>query len=361
MAVFGKSLRDSRGGSGGRSSKQGRHSSNRRSAQQNVSARQNASRSASQMDARLPRVDSNNNVDMRRNTSRQAAVSQTGQVRKPRSKRGANPGASTAMQPLGTADMGAANEAIGSYADLAPVEGTNQKLGPVVISLRNVTKVYPAQPNHPALSGISLDIHSGEFLFLVGHSGSGKSTFIRMLNREIVPSGGELMVAGENLRTIKSWRIPYLRRNVGCVFQDFKLLPNKTAFENVAFALEVIGKSRHVINTQVPEVLRLVGLEAKMDQLPDQLSGGEQQRVSIARSIVNRPPILICDEPTGNLDPQTSLGIMRLLERINRTGTTILVATHDREMVDQMRRRVLALENGILVRDQKKGVYGYDV
>ena len=254
-----------------------------------------------------------------------------------------------------------ATQATGSYADLAAREGQQQKLGPVVIALRNVTKVYPAQPQRPALKALTLDIRAGEFVFLVGHSGSGKSTFIRMLNREVTPTSGEIVVAGENLRTIKNWRVPYLRRNVGCVFQDFKLLPNKTAFENVAFALQVIGKSKHVIQTQVPEVLRLVGLEEKMEKLPDQLSGGEQQRVSIARSIVNRPPILICDEPTGNLDPQTSLGIMRLLERINRTGTTVLVATHDREMVDQMRRRVLALENGMLVRDQKKGVYGYDV
>lgn len=301
------------------------------------------------MDARVPRVDLGNNIDVRRNTQAGVTNRQRPVGRQPQPQ----------QQPL--SDMPIATEAIGSYADLALDENTAQKLGPVVISLRDVSKVYPAQPNRPALSHISLDIRSGEFLFLVGHSGSGKSTFIRMLNREIVPSSGELIVAGENLRTIKSWRIPYLRRSVGCVFQDFKLLPNKTAFENVAFALEVIGKSRHVIKTQVPEVLRLVGLEEKMDKLPDQLSGGEQQRVSIARSIVNRPPILICDEPTGNLDPQTSLGIMRLLERINRTGTTILVATHDREMVDQMRRRVLALENGTLVRDQKKGVYGYDV
>ena len=264
-------------------------------------------------------------------------------------------------QEIPMSDMAPATEATGSYADLAAQDNRSQKLGPVVIALRRVSKVYPAQPNRPALNNISLDIRAGEFLFLVGHSGSGKSTFIRMLNREIVPTSGELIVAGENLRTIRNWRIPYLRRNVGCVFQDFKLLPNKTAFENVAFALEVIGKSRHVIKTQVPEALRLVGLEEKMEKLPDQLSGGEQQRVSIARSIVNRPPLLICDEPTGNLDPQTSLGIMRLLERINRTGTTVLIATHDREMVDQMRRRVLALENGVLVRDQKKGVYGYDV
>ena len=181
-----------------------------------------------------------------------------------------------------------------------------------------------------------------------------------MLNREIVASSGTLEVSGENLMDIRGWRIPYLRRNIGCVFQDFKLLPNKTVFENVAFALEVIGKSQAVVETQTPEVLRLVGLESKMDKMPDQLSGGEQQRVSIARAVVNRPPLLICDEPTGNLDPQTSLGIMRLLERINRTGTTIVVATHDREMVDSMRRRVIALENGHVVRDQDRGVYGLD-
>ncbi len=236
-----------------------------------------------------------------------------------------------------------------------------QHSGPPVISFRSLTKIYPAQPNRPALDDVNLDIYPGEFLFLVGHSGSGKSTFIRLLNRELVPTSGKLIVAGEDLTSIRNWRIPYLRRNIGCVFQDFKLLPNKTTFENVAFALEVIGKSRHVVRTQVPEVLRLVGLEDKMQKMPDQLSGGEQQRVSIARAVVNRPPLLICDEPTGNLDPQTSLGIMRLLERINRTGTTVLIATHDREMVDSMRRRVVALENGRLVRDQDKGVYGFDV
>jgi cell division transport system ATP-binding protein len=229
-----------------------------------------------------------------------------------------------------------------------------------VILFDGVTKIYPAQPNKPALSNVSLKIHAGEFIFLVGHSGSGKSTFIRLINREILATRGRLTVAGEDVIRMRNWRVPYLRRNIGCVFQDFKLLPNKTAFENVAFALEVIGKSKHIIRTQVPEVLRLVGLEDKLDQLPDQLSGGEQQRVSIARAIVNRPPLLICDEPTGNLDPQTSLGIMRLLDRINRTGTTILVATHDREMVDSLRKRVVALENGYLVRDQDKGVYGLD-
>jgi cell division transport system ATP-binding protein len=229
-----------------------------------------------------------------------------------------------------------------------------------VIAFDNISKVYPAQADKAALSSISLKIYAGEFIFLVGHSGSGKSTFIRLINREIIATKGRLTVAGEDVVRMRNWRVPYLRRNIGCVFQDFKLLPNKTAFENVAFALEVIGKSKHIVRTQVPEVLRLVGLEDKLDQYPDQLSGGEQQRVSIARAIVNRPPLLICDEPTGNLDPQTSLGIMRLLDRINRTGTTILVATHDREMVDSLRKRVVALENGYLVRDQAKGVYGAD-
>ncbi|MBR3258454.1 MAG: cell division ATP-binding protein FtsE [Eggerthellaceae bacterium] len=229
-----------------------------------------------------------------------------------------------------------------------------------MITLSHVTKIYPAQPDKPALNDVSLQIYAGEFIFLVGHSGSGKSTFIRMLTREIKPTSGHIYIADEDLTKMRNWRVPYLRRNVGCVFQDFKLLPNKTVFENVAFALEVIGKSRHVIKTQVPEVLRLVGLQEKMNKMPDQLSGGEQQRVSIARAIVNRPPLLICDEPTGNLDPQTSRGIMDLLERINRTGTTVLVATHDREMVDNMRRRVIVLNQGRLTRDQDRGVYGFD-
>ncbi|MEA5020568.1 MAG: cell division ATP-binding protein FtsE [Gordonibacter sp.] len=241
------------------------------------------------------------------------------------------------------------------------VDDIPQQTGTPVITFDHVSKVYPAQPNKPALADISLQIYAGEFIFLVGHSGSGKSTFIRMLIREIKPSQGNIYVADEDLTTMRNWRVPYLRRNIGCVFQDFKLLPNKTVFENVAFALEVIGKSRHVIKTQVPEVLRLVGLQDKLNKRPDQLSGGEQQRVSIARAIVNRPPLLICDEPTGNLDPQTSRGIMDLLERINRTGTTVLVATHDREMVDNMRRRVIALDRGHLTRDQDRGVYGFDV
>lgn len=241
------------------------------------------------------------------------------------------------------------------------IEDTPQQSGTPVITFDHVTKVYPAQPNKPALNDVSLQIFAGEFVFLVGHSGSGKTTFIRMLIREVKPTQGHIYIADEDLANMRNWRVPYLRRNIGCVFQDFKLLPNKTVFENVAFALEVIGKSRHVIKTQVPEVLRLVGLQDKLNKRPDQLSGGEQQRVSIARAIVNRPPILICDEPTGNLDPQTSRGIMDLLERINRTGTTVLVATHDREMVDNMRRRVIALDRGHLTRDQDRGVYGFDV
>ena len=237
----------------------------------------------------------------------------------------------------------------------------SQPMGAPVITFDHVTKVYQAQPNKPSLHDISLQIYAGEFVFLVGHSGSGKSTFIKLITRELKPSSGHIYVADEDLTTMRDWRVPYLRRNIGCVFQDFKLLPNKTVFENVSFALEVIGKSRHVIKTQVPEVLRLVGLQDKLNKRPDQLSGGEQQRVSIARAIVNRPPLLVCDEPTGNLDPQTSRGIMDLLERINRTGTTVLVATHDREMVDNMRRRVIALDNGQLTRDQDRGVYGSDV
>jgi len=224
--------------------------------------------------------------------------------------------------------------------------------------MKNVSKVYVVD-KPPALTDIDVEIPQGEFVFIVGHSGSGKSTFIKLMLREILPTTGQIMVAGQDVNAMKNWKIPYLRRNIGCVFQDFKLLLNKTSYENVAFALEVIGKSRHVINTQVPEVLRLVGLEDKMESYPDELSGGEQQRVSIARAFVNRPPLLLADEPTGNLDPATSLGIMSLLNRINKTGTTVLVATHDREMVDSMRKRVIALENGKVIRDQSRGVYGY--
>ncbi len=270
-------------------------------------------------------------------------------------RRTANPDAGRASRTA--APAAALRKAISRGTGNLRAQQAAQRGAQPVIVFDKVVKIYPTQAEKPALNRISLQIFPGEFVFLVGHSGSGKSTFIRLLNRELTVTSGNLYVAGENLATIKNWRVPYLRRNIGCVFQDFKLLPNKTCFENVAFGLEVIGKSKHIVRTQVPEVLRLVGLEDKMHKMPDQLSGGEQQRVSIARAIVNRPPLLICDEPTGNLDPQTSLGIMRLLDRINRTGTIVLVATHDREMVDSMRRRVIALENGNLIRDEDRGVY----
>ena len=224
-----------------------------------------------------------------------------------------------------------------------------------MIKLENVTKVYKG--DHVALRDATLDIGKGEFVFLVGASGSGKSTFIRLLNREEVPEHGTIYVAGKDIGTLGSWKVPYLRRNIGYIFQDFKLLPNKTVAENVAFALEVIGKPRHVIKKQVPAILELVGLSQKMSNFPSELSGGEQQRVSIARAFVNRPLILLADEPTGNLDPQTSVGIMRLLDRINRTGTTVVMATHDRGIVDTMRRRVIELSDGRIVRDQSGGQY----
>ena len=274
---------------------------------------------------------------------------------------GNNPRARAAAPQPGHAQKASMTSQLSQALPMLEVDEMAAPMGAPVITFDHVTKTYPAQPKKPALSDVTLQIFAGEFIFLVGHSGSGKSTFIRLLTREIKPTSGKIYVADEDLATMRNWRVPYLRRNIGCVFQDFKLLPNKTVFENVAFALEVIGKSRHVIKTQVPEVLRLVGLSDKLNSYPDQLSGGQQQRVSIARAIVNRPPLLICDEPTGNLDPQTSRGIMDLLERINRTGTTVLVATHDREMVDNMRRRVIALDRGHLTRDQDRGVYGFDV
>jgi cell division transport system ATP-binding protein len=226
-----------------------------------------------------------------------------------------------------------------------------------MIRFENVTKTYKA--GTVALREVSLEIDKGEFVFLVGPSGSGKTTAIRLLLREEGPDGGQIWVAGRDIGVLTTWRIPYLRRNIGCVFQDFRLLPNKSVFENVAFALEVIGRPKHVIASQVPQVLELVGLARKRDNLPHELSGGEQQRVAVARAFVNRPLILLADEPTGNLDPATSQGIMRLLERINRTGTTVVVATHDAGIVDQMRRRVIELDHGMLVRDQERGVYGY--
>jgi cell division transport system ATP-binding protein len=224
-----------------------------------------------------------------------------------------------------------------------------------MIRLEHVTKSYKGE--HAALRDANVDIQKGEFVFLVGPSGSGKSTFIRLLNKEESPELGRIFVAGKDIGELSSWKVPFLRRNIGCVFQDFKLLSNKNVSENVAFALEVIGRPRHVIQTQVPAILELVGLGHKANSLPTELSGGEQQRVSIARAFVNRPLILLADEPTGNLDPATSVGIMRLLDRINKTGTTVVMATHDRGIVDTMRRRVIELDRGSIVRDQARGVY----
>src|SRR5947209_1111709 len=225
-----------------------------------------------------------------------------------------------------------------------------------MIRLENVTKIYKGDV--VALRDVSADIQKGEFVFLVGPSGSGKSTFIRLLLKEQDPDSGRIWVAGKNIAELSPWKVPYLRRNIGCVFQDFQLLPNKTVYENVAFALEVIGRPRHVVKSQVPQILDLVGLGKKVGNYPDELSGGEQQRVSIARAFVNRPLILLADEPTGNLDPTTTEGIMRLLDRINRTGTTVVMATHDQHIVDSMRRRVVELDRGSVVRDQSRGVYG---
>ena len=224
-----------------------------------------------------------------------------------------------------------------------------------MIKLENVTKTYKGDV--PALRNANVDILKGEFVFLVGASGSGKSTFLRLVNREERPEQGRVFVAGKDILDLSSWKVPYLRRNIGSVFQDFKLLSNKTVYENVAFALEVIGRPKHVIKSQVPAILELVGLSKKLESFPHELSGGEQQRVSVARAFVNRPLILLADEPTGNLDPATSVGIMRLLDRINRTGTTVVMATHDRSIVDTMRRRVIELDRGTIVRDQHRGVY----
>jgi cell division transport system ATP-binding protein len=224
-----------------------------------------------------------------------------------------------------------------------------------VIRLDNVSKHY--RGGVTALRRADIYIERGEFVFLVGPSGSGKSTFLRLLNKEESPDEGSISVAGKDIGALSSWKVPYLRRNIGCVFQDFKLLPSRSVYENVAFALEVIGRPRHVIATQVPAILDLVGLAKKRDNLPHELSGGEQQRVSIARAFVNRPLILLADEPTGNLDPTTSVGIMRLLDRINRTGTTVIMATHDATVVDNMRRRVIELDRGAVVRDEAQAMY----
>lgn len=227
-----------------------------------------------------------------------------------------------------------------------------------MIRFDNVSATYPGQ-SKAALEQVSVEIEKGEFVFLVGASGSGKSTFLRMVLRETRPTTGQVYVAGKEINRLAGWKVPALRRQIGTVFQDFRLLPNKTVAQNVAFALQVIGKPRSHITKVVPETLELVGLDGKGDRMPDELSGGEQQRVAVARAFVNRPMILIADEPTGNLDPNTSVGIMKLLDRINRTGTTVVMATHDSGIVDQMRKRVIELSDGHVVRDQARGVYGY--
>ena len=224
-----------------------------------------------------------------------------------------------------------------------------------MIVFEHVSKIY--DQNVPGMADATFHIEKGEFVFLVGPSGSGKSTLIKLVLKQLEPTEGRILVAGRNLQTLRRSKVPLLRRNIGCVFQDFKLLPNKTVYENVAYALEVVGEHRRSIRRKVPEILNLVGLTDKTNSLPHEVSGGEQQRVSVARAFVNHPPLLLADEPTGNIDPETSIGIMQLLLRINRTGTTVVIATHDREMVDRMRRRVIALDAGRLVRDERRGVY----
>lgn len=240
--------------------------------------------------------------------------------------------------------------------NVTPVPDTGRRHP--VIRFESVSTTYPGQ-TRAALSDVSVDVEKGEFVFLVGASGSGKSTFLRLVLREARPTKGRVYVAGKEINRLASWKVPALRRKIGTVFQDFRLLPNKTVSENVAFALQVIGKPKSHINQVVPDTLELVGLEGKGGRMPDELSGGEQQRVAIARAFVNRPQILIADEPTGNLDPNTSVGIMKLLDRINRTGTTVVMATHDAGIVDQMRKRVIELDDGRVVRDQSRGVYGF--
>jgi len=226
---------------------------------------------------------------------------------------------------------------------------------PPIVELRDVTQVYPG--GHVGVERVSLGIERGEFVFIVGPTGCGKSTLIKLLIRDLEPANGEIMIAGRDINQLERKRVAYLRRRIGTVFQDFKLLPNRTVYDNVAYALQVIGEPRSQIRRKVPEILRLVGLAGKIHNYPDELSGGEQQRVSVARAFVNHPPLLLADEPTGNLDPVTSVGIMQLLYRINRTGTTVAVVTHDREMVDKMRRRVIEMADGRVVRDVAAGAY----
>ena len=243
-------------------------------------------------------------------------------------------------------------------AERRPEHLTERRPQPPVVELRRASKIYPG--GHVALDRVSLRVDKGEFVFLVGPTGCGKSTLIKLLIRELEPTEGEVLIAGRDIAGLDNDRIPYLRRRIGTVFQDFKLLTSRNVYDNVAYALQVIGASRSDIRRKVPDALRLVGLADKVNSYPDQLSGGEQQRLSVARAFVNHPPLLLADEPTGNLDPATSVGIMQTLYRINRTGTTVLVVTHDREMVDKMRRRVIGLEDGRVVRDQAAGMYTDD-
>jgi cell division transport system ATP-binding protein len=259
--------------------------------------------------------------------------------------------ATEAPRELTRAERLAALAAEDEQSPRAPVRGG----GTPMIVFEKTSLVYPG--DHVGLRSVSLTIDKGEWVFLVGPSGSGKSTFIKLLLRELRATEGSVLVGGRSLEKLRRSKVPQLRRNIGCVFQDFKLLPNRNVYQNVAYALEVQGEDRGRIEHKVPEILQLVGLGEKLDRLPHELSGGEQQRVSIARAFVNHPALLICDEPTGNLDPDTSVGIMQLLYRINRSGTTVVMATHDREMVDKMRRRVIALEHGRLVRDDRRGGY----
>jgi cell division transport system ATP-binding protein len=236
-----------------------------------------------------------------------------------------------------------------------PRTHTSGALSPPVIEFRDVVKTY--EGGDVGLAGTTFSVRRGEFVFLVGHSGSGKSTLMKLLLKEIEPTSGTIRVAGRELGEITSKKVPYYRRNIGAVFQDYKLLPSRNVYDNVAYALQVTGGSRKEVRSKVPDALRLTGLSTKLHNFPDQLSGGEQQRVSVARAFVNHPPLLLADEPTGNLDPETSIGIMQLLYRINRTGTTVVVATHDHHMVDRMRRRVIELQKGLIVRDDPVGSY----
>jgi cell division transport system ATP-binding protein len=239
-----------------------------------------------------------------------------------------------------------------------PEHLTEQRARPPIVEMRRVTKVYPG--GHVGLEHVSLRVDRGEFVFLVGPTGCGKTTLIKTLIRELRPTEGEVLIAGRDISSLADKKVPQLRRRIGTVFQDYKLLPSRNVYDNVAYALQVIGASRSEIRKKVPDALRLVGLADKVKNFPDQLSGGEQQRLSVARAFVNHPPLLLADEPTGNLDPNTSIGIMQVLYRINRTGTTVVVVTHDREMVDKMRRRVIALDAGRVVRDQAAGTYTSD-